>query len=80
MAEIFVFPEEAERLNLDGMGYERLSACLQTVRAQIAQWDEQEPADMGTEEYETWGDRHEELEDLADELRDRLDGLGGPDA
>ena len=39
--------------------------------------DEQEPEDMDSEEYESWGDRHEALEDLADEILDRLDELGG---
>ena len=31
---------------------------------------------MNSEAYELWGDRHEELEDLADEVLDRLDELG----
>ena len=29
--------------------------------------------DMDSEEYEAWGDRHEELEDLVDEIWDRLE-------
>ena len=29
---------------------------------------------MESEAYEAWGDQHEELEDLADEIMDRLDG------
>ena len=28
---------------------------------------------MNSEEYEAWGERHEELEDLADEIMDRLE-------
>ena len=28
---------------------------------------------MDSEEYEAWGDRHEELEDLVDEIWDRLE-------
>lgn len=32
---------------------------------------------MNSEEYETWGDAHEELEDLADEITDRLEELDG---
>ena len=32
---------------------------------------------MESEEYEAWGDRHEELEDLADELMERLEELDG---
>jgi hypothetical protein len=32
---------------------------------------------MNSEEYEEWGDRREELEDLMDEILDRLDDLNG---
>ena len=35
--------------------------------------DEEEPEDMDSEAYDDWGDRHEELEDLADEITDRLE-------
>ena len=49
---------------------------------ELFQWsgadlDEREPGDMESEEYEAWGDRHEELEDLADELMERLEELDG---
>lgn len=30
---------------------------------------------MESEEYEAWGDRHEALEDLADDIQDRLEEL-----
>ena len=56
---------------------EELKACLQEVRERIADLDEREPGDMESEEYEAWGDRHEELEDLADELMERLEELDG---
>ena len=32
---------------------------------------------MNSEAYEDWGDRHEALEDLADEIQDLLDEMGG---
>ncbi|MEI3362521.1 MAG: hypothetical protein V8R75_08085 [Oscillospiraceae bacterium] len=47
------------------------------MEEQIDQLNQQEPPGMSGEEYEAWADRHEELEDLADDLRDRLDELGG---
>ena len=50
---------------------------LAAVRAQIAQLDREEPADMDSEAYDEWGDQHEELEDLADELMERLEELEG---
>ena len=59
------------------MDREELKACLQEVRERIADLDEREPGDMESEEYEAWGDRHEELEDLADELMERLEELDG---
>ena len=59
--------------DIEAMDREELQACLQEVRERIADLDEREPADMNSEEYEAWGDRHEELEDLADEIMDRLE-------
>lgn len=77
MAEIFDFPGFQEEPELETMDREQLEAYLQQVRARIAQLDEEEPSDMNSEEYETWGDAHEELEDLADEITDRLEELDG---
>ena len=37
--------------------------------------DEEEPEDMESEAYQAWGDRHEVLEDLADDIVDRLEEL-----
>ena len=33
---------------------------------------------MDSEAYDAWGDRHEALEDLADDILDRLDELDEP--
>ena len=57
------------------MDREELKACLQEVRERIADLDEREPADMNSEEDEAWGDCHEELEDLADEIVERLEEM-----
>ena len=62
----------------DGMGRDELLDYLDAVLAQISRLDEQEPEDMASEAYEIWGDRHEALEDLADEIRDLLDGPAQP--
>ena len=75
MAEILDWSQYAEEPDPDGMDREQLAAYLQTVRARIARWEEREPEDMESEPYQVWGDRHEELEDLADEILDRLDEL-----
>ena len=71
MAEFLEFDGFAP--DIEAMDREELQACLQEVRERIADLDEREPADMESEEYQAWGDRHEELEDLADEIMDRLE-------
>ena len=52
-----------------------LLSYLDDLRAQVAELDAAEPADMESEEYEAWGEQHEELEDLIDEALDLLDEL-----
>lgn len=79
MAEIIDFTQFAEAPDPDGMSREELLAQLERVRARMEQLDEQEPEDMNSEAYEIWGSRHEALEDLADEIQDLLDEMGGPD-
>jgi len=78
MADIIRFDQCPQEPDLDAMDREELLDCLQTVRAQIEALDQQEPEDMDSEAYEVWGSRHEELEDLADEIRDRLDEWEDP--
>ncbi len=73
MAEILEFPGFSWEEELEDMERAELLACLEDVRRHIARLDEQEPADMNSEAYELWGERHEELEDLADEIQDLLD-------
>ena len=74
MGDIIPFDQFWEEPDLDAMGREELKAYLAQVRDELARLDEKEPQDMDSEEYEVWGDKHEELEDLADEIWDRLDG------
>ena len=57
------------------MNQEELTDYLEQLQALIAQLDAEEPADMESEAYEDWGDRHEELEDLVDDVLDRLEDL-----
>ena len=77
MSDIIVFPLDMEEPNLEKMTREELLDCLDSIRAQLDQLDRLEPEDRDSEAYDAWGDRHEELEDLADDIRDRLDDLGG---
>ncbi len=64
--------------DLDAMDRAELLDYLATVRQWIAELDQEEPEDMDSEAYDAWGDRHEALEDLADDILDRLDELDEP--
>lgn len=52
-----------------------LIAYLEQLRDKIAALDESEPKNMNSDAYEAWGEEHEALEDLVDEVLDRLDEL-----
>ena len=64
--------------DLEAMGRAELLDCLAAGRQRIARLDQEEPEDMDSEAYDAWGDRHEALEDLADDILDRLDELDEP--
>ena len=61
--------------NVPEMDREELKELLARLREQIAQLDEREPRNMESEEYEAWGEAHEELEDLVDDILDRLEEM-----
>ena len=64
-----------EEPDIGAMTPEELDVYLTDLLAKIAELDRQEPRSMNSEAYEAWGDAHEQLEDLVDEVRDRLDEL-----
>lgn len=66
---------QREEPEIEAMDREELLAYLETLRERIRALDGEEPEDMESEAYETWGDAHEELEDLVDEVVDRLEEL-----
>ena len=74
MGDIIQFPalpeEEPDFYEMDP---EQLKEYLAQLRAQIDLLDEEEPADMESEAYEAWGEQHELLEDMVDEILDLLD-------
>ena len=55
---------------------EELRAYLEDVRCELETMDEEEPEDVTGEEVVDWAERHEELEDLADEIVEQLEALG----
>ena len=62
--------------DLDAMDRAELLDYLATVRAWIAGLDGEEPEDMDSEAYDDGADRHEALEDIRDEIEERLEEFG----
>lgn len=62
--------------DLEAMGRAELLDCLAAVRQRIARLDQEEPEDMDSEAYDDWADRHETLEDIRDEIEERLEEFG----
>ena len=73
MAEIIEFPVQNGAEDTDELSREELLTLLERLRAEIAALDEKEPKNMNSEAYETWADRHEELEDQVDEILELLE-------
>ncbi|MDD7222010.1 MAG: hypothetical protein SOW00_07895 [Oscillospiraceae bacterium] len=73
MAEIIEFPVQNGAEDTDELSRDELLTLLERLRAEIAALDEKEPKNMNSEAYETWADRHEELEDQVDEILELLE-------
>ena len=76
MDNIIPFSPFADEPEPQGMTREELTQYARWVREQLDRLDEDEPEDMSGEDYDDWADRHEELEDLADEIQECLEELG----
>jgi putative NADPH-quinone reductase len=61
--------------DLSQLDREALEDYLIQLQEALAELDEQEPEDMACEAYETWGDQHEDLEDLIDEVQELLEQM-----
>ena len=59
--------------DLEDMTRDELLGLMEDVLHRIDELDEQEPRNMESEEYEAWSGRHEELDDLLDEIMDLLE-------
>ena len=70
MAEIIAFGAPPD---LDVMDRQALTAYLAEIRRRIAALDEREPEKMSSEAYDEWSEEHEQLEDLADDILDRIE-------
>ena len=75
MGQIIDLKAYFEEPDMDAMDRAALREYLKELQMRISELDEKEPRNMNSEAYEDWADAHEELEDLVDEVLDRLDEL-----
>ena len=75
MGKIFDFNKFTDEPDIFSMDKSELLNHLASLRTQIAILDAAEPADMESEEYEIWGEQHEDLEDQLDEVLDLLEEI-----
>ena len=66
---------DLEEMDIEEMSAEQIREYLTGLEGVLADLDEREPMNMMSDAYDIWANEHEELEDLMDELRDRLDEL-----
>ena len=64
-----------EEPDIDEMTVEELQEYQAQLKQQIADLDENKPEDQESEEFNDWADAHEELEDLLDDVIDKLEEL-----
>ena len=67
MAQIIEFGAAPD---IDAMDADALRDYLAEIRERL---DEDEPEDMASEAYDEWSEQHEKLEDIADDILDRLE-------
>ena len=75
MGQIIDLKDYFSEPDLDAMDRDMLREYLKELRFRMEELDEKEPRNMNSEAYEEWADQHEELEDLVDEVLDRLDEM-----
>lgn len=83
MMSILEFPHQEEDVldltdmpDVEDMEPETLREYELKIRNAIRQLDQIEPKNENSEEYDEWADDHESLEDILDEILDRLEEIG----
>ena len=64
-----------EYRDIDAMDRDALLRFRDEIVGLLAALDKKEPKNMMSEAYDDWADRHEALEDVLDDIDDRLESL-----
>ena len=75
MCPIEFTPNQDAFIDIEAMSVDELHALQQEMYKLLAELDAREPKNMNSPSYDDWADEHEELEDLLDDIQDRLDAL-----
>lgn len=59
--------------DIEEMSEEELKEYLTSLEQRLEELSDEEPEDDGSDEYETWADAHEDLEDCIDEVKELLE-------
>ena len=61
--------------DIDGMDLDEITGYRQDLEEALARLDAVEPKNENSEAYDDWAEEHEDLEDLIDEVLDRIEEL-----
>lgn len=75
MCPIEFTPNQDALIDIEAMSVDELHVLQQEMYELLAELDAREPKNMNSPSYDDWADEHEELEDLLDDIQDRLDAL-----
>jgi len=73
--EIKIEIKNSEEPDIDDMDANQLRGYLAELEAQLEELDGEEPEDDESEEYDEWVEKHEAIEDIIDDVNDRLEEL-----
>lgn len=75
MCPIEFAPNPEELVDIDAMSLMELRTFQDEVYALLSDLNTREPKSMNSPSYDDWAEEHEELEDLLDDIQDRIDAL-----
>ena len=59
--------------DLEAMDAEQLKAYRKEILAQIQELEDEGPETLTSDDFEIWANKHEDLEDILDDIQDLLD-------
>ena len=64
-------------MELEDLTLEELYEVREQIMTDLAELDEKMPFDEGSEAFADWAEEHEDMEDLLDDVVERIEELGG---